>query len=590
MLAIKATHLLGSSVRQVSQSRRLISGDVQSKATGVKMDSKSTTDSRMPKDGAKSGNFTKEETEVFQHPVRSAIDSVAEKIESSGAEASKSFTASSDLTNKAAHFTSRSTTERAAHTAEGLRESAAEVGGMSKVGQRIAKYASSGAAFTSAVGDASNTSERLEYKERPKIYIDDDQEPTVMDAVKNMAKHGMESVTESMSHMGQNLAEKVNKGKENTDVVSSMADPLSPIKNAAESIKSHMPSKDSLPSVDQVKETVKNAADSIKNSIPSTDDLKKSAENLMHKVSDSMPDAVKGMASTVKDSMPSTQDVKNTAQGMTNSVKDSMPSTGSVKNAANSVKDSMPSMDSVKGAANSVKDSMPSTQDVKNTAQNMTNTVKDSMPSMDSVKGMAQDMKNSAQTVTNTVKDSMPSTGDIKQSVQSLKDNISTKADDAKEMAKSATESASGVFDSFKQGISQMKEAMKPIVDSASEKIKYGAEVAAEKIPPIAQSIKENIKTGAAVAAEKIPPIAQSMKEKATDAMKSDTAESIKETVTGTAKGAFGMAKDAASSVWNGPKDSEKMNIKENTKTVKREDLSKVQAKDQAMSSSDSSK
>jgi len=546
MLAIKSTPNVIVPLRQVTNSRRLISGDSRnggkvgstSKVADKSphQDSSSSSDkpfsskedlhgygldaqtvsnikaSLFPKEEAqpqKPLDWAKDEQKQFNHPIRSGIDKFADRVEHGRtAQSSENFTASKGTTDAAAHFAS---SDRAAHAADGVRkgvEGAAST--MSDVGKRIAKVTGTakmtGESIASSVQDVDGYKQDSSSSPKDQEFYNtsssSSSSSSMVDGAKEKAKEGMEKFSEKMSDMGQSLAGSM-KG------VEGMADSLS-----------HM----SMPkSISDAKDTIVHATESIKEAMPkSMDDLKHSVENLTH----SIPKSAASATDSIKGAMPS------------------MPK-------------SMPkSMDDLKQAMPDVKQAMPKS------VLNATESIKDAMP----------------------------------KSMEDLKSTVSDKVSNAKDTVNAAAEQSAGVFDSFRQGMSTMKEAMKPIVDFSSEKLREGAHLAAEKIPPMASSLKDNLKAGVSMAAEKIPPIANNLKDKANNMMHSQTAESIKDSLPsmGDLKE---KAKDTLSSVIPGLKsEADKMNIKQETVNVSGSKFGssaskdQVQPKDQAMGSSDISK
>lgn len=427
--------------------------------------------------------FTNKEKKMYEHPVQSGIDKLAEGVESRGAQASENYTASKKATNTAANFANGA--DNVARTGDKVRQSVQGAHDkMSEVGKKIGDMSHAPSIGNDPSSDVKTTTANMgmgENETRDKSSTSSSNTSKIQSAMSS----GMEKMTEKMSGFGATIADK-----------------MKPLEGLADSMSTpHMPK-----SVENLKDTIKSATESVKQAMPHSID---EAKDVIAK---------------------------------------KMPSMDSIKSTVNSVKDSMPSMPkAVTDAKESVSKSMPSMNDAKDAAKSAASTAANSMPSMNNAKN----------TAAHTMEEGKDT---LKRSADYVKD----KAVDAKDAAVGAMSgvTAAGVVDQFKQGMQTMKEAMKPIVDYSTDKIK----------------------TGASMAAEKIPPMAESLKEKASNVMHSQTVESIKETVTHAAKGTYEKAKDVASSVTTGKSEAQKMNIVEDTLKVNK---SKLQAKDQEMSSSD---
>jgi len=550
--------------------------------------------SLFPKDESKNTgrpvDWSKDEQKMYQHPVRSGIDKLAEGVESRGAKASENFSAPKGVADTAANFAKGA--DKYAHAGDKVIENATNVkSNLSSVGQRIADMSHAPSIGNDPSSEIKTTTASMgmgsgETREKT---------GSASSGVADSLMGGMGKLTEKMSNMGGSIAEKMKPLEGLADKMPTgsphMPKAVENIKESvmksAESIKESLPKSineaketlsKSMPSMDSIKDmansakdSVKSMADSAKDAMPNLsksaseakDSVKGAAYSAKGAVENAMPskDSAKGAAysakGAVENAMPSMDSVKGAAYSAKGAVENAMPSMDSVKGAAYSAKgaveSSLPSMDSVKGAAYSAKgaveNAMPSMDSVKGAAYSATGAVKNAMPSMDSVKGAAY-------SATSAVKDAMPSMDSVKSAAYNSKDTLNATVEKATQ---------SNVIDQFKQGMASVKEAMKPIVDYSSEKIREGAAVAAEKIPPLASSIKENIVAGA------------------TTVMNSKTVESLKDSVTSSAKGAYEKAKDSASSVITGKSDAAKMDIKEQTVTKS----TKTAAKDQEMSSSD---
>jgi len=318
-------------------------------------------------------------------------------------------------------------------------------------------------------------------------------------------------------------------------------------------------------SLDNAKDMANNAVERVEEAAPS---IAGNVKETIQEGVDQFSKKMSGMAESITNAMP-----MDSISNMSEKIAQKIPTMETVTHAKDAIKEKIPSMDDVKGMAASIKDHLPS---MPKSVSETSETVRESMPSMGSVASAANSVKDSMPSMPKSVEGLKDSVADasssLKDSLPNITGNIADKVSTAKQTVNATVENvaSSGVFESFRQGMATMKEAMMPIIETASEKLKEGAQVAAEKIPPLASSLKENLKSTSSFVAEK-----------ADQAMHSQAAESIKESVTGSAKGAFESLKEKASTILTG----QKLDIQENT--VTKPSGQKAEIKDQEMASSD---